>query len=442
METATVEEFLIPADTMINAKSRLVVYFDTERRTPLHTGFKIPGSGATLCLFDSESAEADRVTFGEQEDNVSYGRFKDGLPVFVFDSIPSPNRANQDNGSVPPKLDMQPFDLANLQAGQPIQFSARGRDDIGILNMGISYRRLDGNAGAQAEWTTLYDDGMHADGGMTDGLFANTLPSLPQDGSIQYFIYAWDLSGNYITYPDDPVLIGDSENLNALSLGFGAVPEGLEISEIVADNETGVTDEGGGTPDYIELRNTSDHEIILDGLILAQSLTAPEDEQFVFPAGTVLAPGEHIIIYADENTDQGPLHTPFKIDSGGDRILLLGRNGAGALMVIDGIDSIPLSEDEALLRIGNSGFWITGDPSAGRENVMEPMLGTVNDQNGNPLFLYTFPTETGKIYRPEYSETLAPGSWSPMLDIIGNGSAGFVTMPMGESGFFRVWKSE
>jgi hypothetical protein len=47
-----------------------------------------------------------------------------------------------------------------------------------------------------------------------------------------------------------------------------------EISEIVADNATGLRDENGGTADWLEIRNCSDEPLSLTGVSLGQTSSA------------------------------------------------------------------------------------------------------------------------------------------------------------------------
>ena len=65
---------------------------------------------------------------------------------------------------------------------------------------------------------------------------------------------------------------GDVESPSAYSDTY----EGLKISEIMSSNQSSVTDETGGHPDWIEIWNSSDHEINLKHLGLsAEDLLFP-----------------------------------------------------------------------------------------------------------------------------------------------------------------------
>ena len=50
------EEFTFPAGESETGTHHLA-FFATEQRTPLHTGFKLPGSGATVRLLDASALQ-------------------------------------------------------------------------------------------------------------------------------------------------------------------------------------------------------------------------------------------------------------------------------------------------------------------------------------------------------------------------------------------------
>ena len=118
------------------------------------------------------------------------------------------------------------------------------------------------------------------------------------------------------------------------------------------------------------------------------------------------------IVFADNNTDQGLLHAPFRIDNDGDRILLLSENAVGARTVVDGVDTVALGRNQAMFRSSVSGVWLVGDPSPNTSNISEAFVSLGVDDLGNRVVTYVFPTEEGKQYTPEFSEDLRPGNWS------------------------------
>jgi hypothetical protein len=262
-------EFIFPVTNALPSKGRLLLVCSDNLRSPYHTGFNLPGEGAILSLRDAGGNEVDHVEYAQQQENISYGRFRDGNASFTSNPFPSPGRPNADNGPVDPVVKMEGFNPATLHAGQPIRFFARASDDVGVVGVQLLYRRLDIPDPAVYR-VNFYDDGMHADGGMQDGLFAGVLEeNLPPGAEIQFYLEATDLSDKTVTVPDEAVFARVGEPLTLYSVGLATETPAVEISEIVADNRGGLRDEHGGTPDWLEIRNGSTKPVSLANFNLA-----------------------------------------------------------------------------------------------------------------------------------------------------------------------------
>ena len=101
--------------------------------------------------------------------------------------------------------------------------------------------------------------------------------------------------------------------------------EGLIISEVMAANSSAVTDENGEYPDWIEIWNSTDHEINMEGLGLSDR---NDSIRFLFPKVT-LAPGGRAVVFCS-NTNQSiagrPFHAKFKLSSVGESVYLYDPN--------------------------------------------------------------------------------------------------------------------
>ncbi len=95
--------------------------------------------------------------------------------------------------------------------------------------------------------------------------------------------------------------------------------EGLVLNELMASNTSTATDEAGDYDDWIEITNAGTSSVDLGGLGLTDHLEGTPD--FVFPAMS-LAPGECVIVWADEEPAEGDLHAPFRLDADGEDIYL------------------------------------------------------------------------------------------------------------------------
>lgn len=101
----------------------------------------------------------------------------------------------------------------------------------------------------------------------------------------------------------------------------------VRISEFVADNESGLTDEDGDLSDWIELYNPTAAPINLVGYKLADSSAS-----WTFPAVTIGAQSYLVVFASDKNrtAQGGNLHTNFKLGAGGENLSL--RNAANAVI--------------------------------------------------------------------------------------------------------------
>jgi len=97
------------------------------------------------------------------------------------------------------------------------------------------------------------------------------------------------------------------------------------INEIMANNQTGWQDEQGEAARWIELWNPSASDVDLTGYALSDDPADPD--KWPLPAGTILARHAYLMIAADGQTDQGPLHTNFALSPAGGQLLLSGPDG-------------------------------------------------------------------------------------------------------------------
>ncbi len=99
------------------------------------------------------------------------------------------------------------------------------------------------------------------------------------------------------------------------------------ISEFLASNQNGVTDEDGDRPDWIEVRNPDATPVSLAGWSLTDS--AANLQKWVFPAVTLPANG-HLLVFAsgkDRRTVGQTLHTNFSLSAGGEYLALVRPEG-------------------------------------------------------------------------------------------------------------------
>ncbi len=394
-------EYKFPAGSIIEPGGYQVVVLAKTLRDEFHTGFRLPGRGGLLHLFDAQGRERDRVPFGPQEPNISYARFNDGARGFAFNNFPSPGRENIDNGPVPPR-----FRLTRIQSAvtgvdfleipapnEPIRLFGEGSDDEGIVNVTVVYQRMD-IPDDELKRVILYDDGLHGDGEMQDGLFSGVIEEgLPEGASIRYQLAVQDLSDNLTTFPNPAAPSTLTGNVGFYTLAMHEGDSTLQISEVVAKNEEGLRDELGGTPDWVEIRNCGDRAISLDGVLLGDGFPS-SDRWMPLPRNKQLAPGEFLVVYCDNDREQGPLHSGFTLPDTGRQIVLARAMGNGAHSILDIVDYGKLDPDTSYARTGCWGDWKISKPTPGKTNAIfagdVDMSGSVNlsDVIVSLLYLY------------------------------------------------------
>jgi hypothetical protein len=128
---------------------------------------------------------------------------------------------------------------------------------------------------------------------------------------------------------DVPLLAELMPNLNTDSLPEIEVSDWLHINEIAADNDSGMTDpeEPVEFPDWIELYNSGPFAIDLSGMYITDDLTAPT--KYRIPDGVIIPARGFLLLIADSEEAQGPLHLNFSLSKAGESIGLFDTDAEG-----------------------------------------------------------------------------------------------------------------
>ena len=91
--------------------------------------------------------------------------------------------------------------------------------------------------------------------------------------------------------------------------------------------KNGPGDEVGEKEDWIELYNKSASTVNLSGYYITDNVS--NIKKWQLPEGTLLPANKYLILWCDEDQEQGSFHTNFKLSASGETILL--SDAAGAL---------------------------------------------------------------------------------------------------------------
>ena len=152
-------------------------------------------------------------------------------------------------------------------------------------------------------------------------------------------------------------LIGSS--WSALNTAAFQTP-GPVINELLADNVNGLTTPAGLAEDWVEIFNPLSVALDLSDHYLSDS--AEELTRYQIPTGTILQPGDLLLLWADDNPSAGALHMPFRLDAQGESLFLTAPDG---ITIRDVVHYGPQSPDVSTGRRedGGSTFVSLLDPS-------------------------------------------------------------------------------
>ncbi len=168
----------------------------------------------------------------------------------------------------------------------------------------------------------------------------------------------------------------------------------LVINELMADNVSAYQDENGDYDDWIEVYNTGDVDVPLEGLFFTNDNLDITKFEVAMGVTEVVPAGGYAIIWADNETTEGPLHANFTLDSAG-YVGLTYRNGC-QIEFIDEVDYTALDSNQSFGRETDGGEpWVVFDiatPNAMNQYLSIEEIGATsvkawpNPNNGEALY--------------------------------------------------------
>ena len=184
----------------------------------------------------------------------------------------------------------------------------------------------------------MNDTGEEADEIANDGIYSVNylIPNL--NGEISLSVEAKDdqnKTGRYPNNPDKNVVI---ERQSAIGT--------ILINEFMADNEITIPDEFGDYEDWIELYNPTDNDVSLLNYFLTDDFNDPL--QWALP-DTTIEPGGFLLVWADNDEEEGPLHTNFGLSNDGEEVGLYYQDET-EIRIADTLSYGPLGDDLSIGR--------------------------------------------------------------------------------------------
>ncbi|MCB9673980.1 MAG: lamin tail domain-containing protein [Alphaproteobacteria bacterium] len=137
------------------------------------------------------------------------------------------------------------------------------------------------------------------------------------------------------------------------------------INELVASNATGLQDESGAFPDWLELYNDGDELVDLSTYTITDDPIEPQKS--LFPAGTTIEAGGFLIVFVDgDPSTPNEVHTTFRLSRVGETVQLVGPATEDFPIVSE--VTYPLMETDTSWALIGSGYEVATTPTPGAPN--------------------------------------------------------------------------
>jgi len=239
------------------------------------------------------------------------------------------------------------------------------------------------NQGVQLS-ESMMDDGEHNDGLPGDLIYGGQIKDMQMNSIIEFRVSADDNNGNNSIMPCEAVVVELIPSEEPL----------LFINEFMASNNSTIADEAGEYDDWIEVYNGDEEEVWLGDKYLSDNLQ--NQDKWQMPDVT-LQPGDFILFWADDDEEQGPNHTNFKLDSDGEEIGIFDSEFT-SYFPLDTLTYGPQSTDISFGCNPDGGqvWMLYTDPTPGFSNL----LGAVNEENfsSDKILVYPNPVTDGRVH--------------------------------------------
>ena len=320
----------------------------------LNLNFKLSGGGEQIGLWNPDMEEVDGLTYGDQVADVSYGRYPDGTDNWAFMSNYTPGEANHDPTPPAPELIINEFMASNdnacpgPQGDYPdwIEIYNAGNEDIMLGGYYMADDLTDPEAMFQIPDT--YPDSVTVPAGGYIVFYANK----GDESSVLNLNFKLSGSGEQVGLwsPGQTILDSITYPAQMTDTSYGRYPNGegnwffmsdftpgeantnpnpgpgeitLFINEFMASNDFAFPGPQGDYPDWIEIYNAGDEDVMLGGYYMADDLADPEAMYQIpdtYPDSVTVPAGGFIVFYANKGEASSVLNLNFKLSGSGEQI--------------------------------------------------------------------------------------------------------------------------
>lgn len=166
-------------------------------------------------------------------------------------------------------------------------------------------------------------------------------------------------------YQNDPALGEDAVVTTSRSWTVDPSYLRLVINEVLAVNHS--QEHEGTHPGLVELYYDGAAALDLSDMVLTNGAAPPA--KFVFPAGSIIEPGQYLVLYADANAVTSGTHLGFALSGAEDGLCLYNRLG----VLVDSIEFGRQLADLSIGRLGRQDAWRLTVPTLGQANQVQPL---------------------------------------------------------------------
>ncbi|MBI4582628.1 MAG: lamin tail domain-containing protein [Planctomycetes bacterium] len=118
--------------------------------------------------------------------------------------------------------------------------------------------------------------------------------------------------------------------INEIFANANAAPQAIRFSDFYAEVDKTISLDADGQPvDWVEIYNPLEKPVNLTDYSLSDDRIRPR--RFTFPDGMVIPAKGFLVVICDNQPEKGPLHAPFRLRGGGEKLHLFGGRGRGLL---------------------------------------------------------------------------------------------------------------
>ncbi|MBL7885952.1 MAG: CotH kinase family protein [Flavobacterium sp.] len=295
--------------------------------------------------------------------------------------------SNSEVAQVAPVITSAKFYNGNLQeyvepiANEVVNIKALVTSTSGINKVNLYYA-----SGIVGNFTKIqmFDDGAHNDDLANDGTFGAQIPGQIAGTFMRYYVEA---IANNASFSASYLPAGAEHDIFIYRVQQVLGPNGVVINEIMAQNNTTITDEAGDYEDWIELYNNNSTPVDLSGFYLTD--TSAELVKWQIPAGTTIPANGYLIVWADNEAVDGPLHASFKLAATGESVVLSNPS----LLLVDQISYGAQTVDMGFARVPNgTGSFVIQQPTFNANN--SPLSAINFNQLNQEFILYPNPASS------------------------------------------------